>query len=127
MAHDIQSIIIVYFYPSLALYSNKSMSHTIPLSLATLKSHSIFIPPISTSSPPEDEWELLDRPSADEPMSQKHNRMVLRDKDLIVAMGSEVRMTSLNASDGSWKVEDGLVGSYRVGGHRCLVQFLSLS
>ncbi|OWZ47967.1 hypothetical protein C356_02682 [Cryptococcus neoformans c45] len=89
------------------------MSHTIPLSLATLKSHSIFIPPISTSSPPEDEWELLDRPSADEPMSQKHNRMVLRDKDLIVAMGSEVRMTSLNASDGSWKVEDGLVGSYR--------------
>ncbi|KIR27291.1 hypothetical protein I307_05133 [Cryptococcus deuterogattii 99/473] len=89
------------------------MSHTIPLSFATLKSHSIFIPPISTSSPPEDEWELLDRSSADEPMSQKHNRMVMRDKDLIVAMDSEVRMTNLHASDGCWKVEDGLVGSYR--------------
>lgn len=47
--------------------------------------------------------------------------MVLRDKDLIVAMGSEVRMMSLNASDGSWKVEDGLVGSYRVGGHLCII------
>lgn len=93
------------------------MSHTIPLSFATLKSHSIFIPPISTSSPPEDEWELLDRSSADEPMSQKHSRMVMRDKDLIVAVDSEVRMTSLHASDGSWKIEDGLVGSYRVGCH----------
>ncbi|KIR68697.1 hypothetical protein I314_01120 [Cryptococcus bacillisporus CA1873] len=89
------------------------MSHTIPLTFATLKSHSIFIPPISTSSPPEDEWELLDRSSADEPMSQKHNRMVMRDKDLIVAVDSEVRMTSVHASDGSWKVENGLVGSYR--------------
>lgn len=97
------------------------MSHTIPLSLATLRSHSIFNPPISTSSPPEDEWELLERPSADESMSQKQGRMVLRDKDLIVAMGSEVRMMSLNASDGSWKVEDGLVGSYGVGGHLCII------
>lgn len=43
--------------------------------------------------------------------------MVMRDKDLIVAMDNEVRMTSLHASDGSWKVEDGLVGSYRVGYH----------
>lgn len=44
----------------------------------------------------------------------------MRDKDLIVAMDSEVRMTNLHASDGCWKVEDGLVGSYRVGCHLCL-------
>lgn len=41
----------------------------------------------------------------------------MRDKDLIVAVDGGVRMTSLHTSDGSWKVEDGLVGSYRVGCH----------
>ena len=87
------------------------MSHSIPASLSALNSHSIFIPPISSSST-EDDWELVDRPS--EPLvGQKITRMAVRGKDLLVAVGRDVRMTSL-ANGEDWKLMDGVVGSYKV-------------
>lgn len=39
----------------------------------------------------------------------------MRDKDLLVAVGKDVRMTSLGGGEG-WDVKDGVVGSYKVGG-----------
>ncbi|ODO09974.1 hypothetical protein I350_02198 [Cryptococcus amylolentus CBS 6273] len=89
------------------------MAYTLPASLSAISSHSIFVPPPSSSTL-DDEWELLDRPSADdEPLGQKNGRVAIRDKDLIVAVGKEVRMMGLGLTEGGWKVEDGLVGSYK--------------
>nr|XP_019043367.1 hypothetical protein I302_07943 [Kwoniella bestiolae CBS 10118]OCF22297.1 hypothetical protein I302_07943 [Kwoniella bestiolae CBS 10118] len=89
------------------------MSQTIPFSLPFLRSHSIFIPPSSSTSTSQDgEWELVDRPT-DDLVGQKYGRMVMRDKDLLVGMGKEVRMMSLAGGEGGWEVKDGKVGSYK--------------
>ncbi|WRT69531.1 uncharacterized protein IL334_006518 [Kwoniella shivajii] len=90
------------------------MAQTIPFSLPFLRSHSIFIPPSSSSSSTslDEEWELVDRPT-DDLVGQKYTRMTIRDKDLLVAMGREVRMMSLANSEGGWEVKDGQVGSYK--------------
>ncbi|WWD20148.1 hypothetical protein CI109_104624 [Kwoniella shandongensis] len=90
------------------------MVQTIPFSLSTLRSHSIFIPPSSSSSsiaPTDEEWELVNKPS-DSAIGQKTSQMVIRDKDLLVAMDKEVRMMSLSSGEG-WEVKDGKVGSYK--------------
>ncbi|WVN89902.1 uncharacterized protein L203_105132 [Cryptococcus depauperatus CBS 7841] len=89
------------------------MSNSIPFSLHSLASHSIFVPSPSSSYKPADEWELLEQPSVDDVPGQKNSKMVLREKDLIVAMGKEIRMMSLNAAEGSWKIENNLLGSYK--------------
>ncbi|WVF68598.1 hypothetical protein IAT40_003367 [Kwoniella sp. CBS 6097] len=93
------------------------MSHTIPFSLNTLRSHSIFLPSSvfsssSTAAAVDAEWELVDKPT-DDLVGQKMSRMVMRDKDLIVAMGREVRMMSLGSGEREWEVKDGRVGTYR--------------
>ncbi|KAK4686952.1 nucleoporin NUP82, partial [Tremellales sp. Uapishka_1] len=90
------------------------MPDHIPFSLAYLHSHSIFNP---SSSPPStstlDDWEFLEKPS-ENVVPQKHGRIVMRDKDLIVAVGHEIRMTSLSSGEG-WEVRDGRIGNYKVG------------
>ncbi|WVR08211.1 hypothetical protein IAU60_005258 [Kwoniella sp. DSM 27419] len=93
------------------------MGRTIPFSLENLGSHSIFIP-APTSHAQEEGWEVVDQPTVagnDELVGQKYGRIAVRDKDLIVAVGKEVRMMSLGrASDeGEWKVQDGKVGTYQ--------------
>ncbi|WWC95514.1 hypothetical protein V866_002379 [Kwoniella sp. B9012] len=90
------------------------MTQTIPFSLPFLRSHSIFIPPSSSStSTSQDDWELVDKPT-DDLVGQKYGRMVMRDKDLLVAMGKEIRMMSLAGSgEGGWEVKEGKVGSYK--------------
>ncbi|WVQ96138.1 hypothetical protein IAU59_003240 [Kwoniella sp. CBS 9459] len=93
------------------------MSHTIPFSLNTLRSHSIFLPSSassssSTAAAADAEWELIDKPT-DDLVGQKTSRMVIRDKDLIVAMGREVRMMSLGSGEREWEVKDGKVGTYK--------------
>ncbi|WVQ73284.1 hypothetical protein IAR50_002852 [Cryptococcus sp. DSM 104548] len=89
------------------------MAYTLPFSLSAIGSHSIFVPPPSSSTL-DDEWELLDRPSVDdEPLGQKNSKIVIRDKDLIAAVGNEIRIMGLGLNEGGWKVEDGLVGSYK--------------
>lgn len=89
------------------------MTQTIPASLPFLRSHSIFIPSSSsTSTSQDDDWELVEKQS-DDLVGQKYSRMVMRDKDLLIAMGREVRMLSLAGGDG-WEVENGKVGTYKV-------------
>nr|XP_019009175.1 uncharacterized protein I206_05821 [Kwoniella pini CBS 10737]OCF47956.1 hypothetical protein I206_05821 [Kwoniella pini CBS 10737] len=88
------------------------MTQTIPASLPFLRSHSIFIPSSSsTSTSQDDDWELVEKQS-DDLVGQKYSRMVMRDKDLLIAMGREVRMLSLAGGDG-WEVENGKVGTYK--------------
>jgi nucleoporin NUP82 len=83
---------------------------TLVPSLANLSKHSIFIPPSTSNSKPEADWELLDAPEDDVPL--KTSRVVVRDKDLIVAHGKEVRIAS-TGGDG-WEVHDGRLGRYKV-------------
>lgn len=79
---------------------------SVPVSLATLPAHSIFVP----GDKKQDDWELVDSPS-DSLVGTKVGRMVMRDKDLIVANGSELRMCSL--AQESWSVETDSVGSFQ--------------
>ncbi|OCF37125.1 hypothetical protein I316_01031 [Kwoniella heveanensis BCC8398] len=94
------------------------MAQTIPFSLNTLRSHSIFLPTSVSSSSSfanaatDGEWELIDKPT-DDLVGQKMGRMVMRDKDLLVAIGREVRMMSLGSGEREWEVKDGKVGTYR--------------
>ncbi|WVQ84377.1 hypothetical protein IAT38_006529 [Cryptococcus sp. DSM 104549] len=94
------------------------MSQVVPFSLTALRSHSIFVPPSSCgpSSPgsasSSEEWEVLDKPAVDPLVGQKNTRMITRDKDVIVAVGKEVRMMTIGNGE-NWKVEDGYVGSYK--------------
>ncbi|WWC92973.1 uncharacterized protein L201_007936 [Kwoniella dendrophila CBS 6074] len=89
------------------------MAQNVPFSMPFLRSHSIFIPPSSsTSTSQDDEWELVDRPT-DDLVGQKFSRMVMREKDLLVAMGRDVRMMSLAGGEGGWELKDGKLGSYK--------------
>lgn len=40
--------------------------------------------------------------------------MVMKGDDLLVAVGKELRITTISGGD-SWEVRDGVVGSYKVG------------
>ena len=80
---------------------------SVPINLATLPAHSIF----EHAEKKPEEWELVDSPN-DELVGTKTSRMIMRDKDLLVASGSEVRMCSLGGE--SWDVIDGTVGLYKV-------------
>lgn len=80
---------------------------SVPVNLATLPAHSIFL----AGNKKQDDWELVEAPS-DTLVGTKTSRMVMRDKDLIVANGSEVRICSL--AEQSWSVQNGTVGSYQV-------------
>lgn len=81
---------------------------TVPISLATLPAHSIFE---RAEKQKGDEWELVDTPN-DGLVGTKSSRMIMRDKDLIIASGSEIRICSLGGE--SWKVDSGSVGWYKV-------------
>lgn len=83
---------------------------SVPINLATLPAHSIFSS--GSGKAKQDDWELVEAPN-DDLVGTKSSRMILRDKDLIVASGSQVRMCSL-AGEG-WKVNGDKVGSYKVG------------
>jgi nucleoporin NUP82 len=84
---------------------------SVPINLATLPAHSIFKPTSGKNKEKQDDWELVDRPTESD-VGTKSSRMILRDKDLIIASGSEVRMCGL-AGD-SLSVKDGAVGAYKV-------------
>lgn len=87
----------------------------VPISLATLPAHSIFE---HAEQKKGEEWELVDSPNV-ELVGTKTSRMLMRDKDLIVASGSEVRICSLGGE--SWSVENGRVGWYKVSPiHLCM-------
>ncbi|TXT13342.1 hypothetical protein VHUM_00709 [Vanrija humicola] len=87
------------------------MASTLPFSLEALRSHAIFVPPASSST--DDGWEVVDKPSgsADGLPAPRNARIAVRDKDLIVAFGKEIRMTAL-AGEG-WEVNAGSVGTYK--------------
>jgi nucleoporin NUP82 len=85
------------------------MSSPVAFSLAALHTHSIFLP---ATAQPDDDWELVDRPG--EPsVPARRSRLAIRDKDLVVAMGKELRMTYLSGEP--WEVQEGRVGGYKVG------------
>ncbi|CAK9780672.1 hypothetical protein CC85DRAFT_287955 [Cutaneotrichosporon oleaginosum] len=85
------------------------MPPLLPFSLDALRSHAIFVPPASTS---DDGWELVGpQPSYDGLPALKNARLVVRDRDLIVAFGKEIRMTSLS-SDGL-ELRGTSVGGYK--------------
>jgi len=87
------------------------MPATLPFSLETLRSHAVFVPPASSST--DDGWEIVDSSAADNGLpAPKNARIAVRDKDLLVAFGKEVRMTSLAGE--AWEVHDGTVGGYKV-------------
>lgn len=77
----------------------------IPISLSTLHSHSIFSIPQA-----EDDWELVSSPTEDD-VGLKSARMAIRDKDLFLAVGKEIRTTTLL---GELEVKEGVVGTYKV-------------
>lgn len=79
----------------------------LPFSLEALSSHAIFVPPASSST--DESWDFVDM---EQPMPFQSARMAMREKDLLVAFGKEVRMTSL-AGEG-WEVHAGTVGGYKV-------------
>lgn len=81
---------------------------TVPISLATLPAHRILE---RGDQKREESWELVDAPH-DDLVGTKSSRMILRDKELILASGSTVRICSLGGE--SWNVENGSVGSYKV-------------
>jgi nucleoporin NUP82 len=83
---------------------------TVPINLTTLPAHSIFSS--GSGKEKQDDWELVDAPN-DDLVGTKSSRMILRDKDLIVAFGSQVRICTL-AGEG-WKIDGDVVGSYKVG------------
>lgn len=83
----------------------------VPPSLSSLHAHSIFVPSNTSSKGDNEKWEILDGPY-DLSVPLKKQRIVTRDKDIIVAHGNEIRMASL-AGDG-WDVIDGSIGTYRV-------------
>lgn len=88
------------------------MPPLLPFSLDALRSHAIFVPPASSST--DDGWELVDsQPSLDGLPAPKNSRIAVRDRDLIVAFGKEIRMTSI-AGEG-WEIRGASVGGYKVG------------
>lgn len=88
------------------------MPPLLPFSLDALRSHAIFVPPASSST--DDGWELVDpQPSLDGLPAAKNERIAVRDRDLLVAFGKEIRMTSL-AGEG-WEIRGSSVGGYKVG------------
>ncbi|KAL7421188.1 hypothetical protein Q5752_004073 [Cryptotrichosporon argae] len=76
---------------------------TLPPSLSLLSKHAILLPPEQAH---EDEWELVDAP----PAGTAPSRLAMRDKDLLVAWGREIRMATFESG---WDVNGGVVGSYR--------------
>jgi len=93
-----------------------SRPERIPPSLHHLQSHAIFLPPVTSTSKiaQEEDWELVDNPSLPEHVlgGQKLSKVILRDKDLIVAHGREIRIASLGLDE--WELKDEHVGCYRV-------------
>ena len=110
---------------------------SIPCSWANLHRHSIFSRPLtlSTSSPAknkqtqDDGFELVDRAEAegDDGASDSTSvyedadevqvgipkqRIAVRDNDLILAVGKELRIMTVTGE--SWTVKDGVVGAYKV-------------
>ncbi|RXK35413.1 hypothetical protein M231_07317 [Tremella mesenterica] len=86
------------------------MLSTIPLSLPSLRQHSIFIPPPHISTSGEEEWEVLSRPG--EPsIPSRSSKLAISDRDLFVVMGREIRMTSLPAE--GFDALEGAVGNYK--------------
>ena len=97
-----------------------------PISLRNLHQHSIFIPP-STSGPStpkreDDGWEILSAPSRngsdsgtiddEEPLvGHRKSKLAVRDRDVLVTLDNELRMTSLSAP---LEERDGKYGSYTV-------------
>lgn len=97
------------------------MVQSLPVSLEHLASHSIFIPPSSSSiQNEEDDWQLVSglngQPDDDDDddlrAPQKISRLVMRGKDLILAFGTEVRIANVGGE--SWEVREGQVGAYKV-------------
>lgn len=82
---------------------------SVPINLATLPAHSIFVS--GNGKEKSDDWELVDSPHGDL-VGTKSSRMILRDKDLIVASGAEIRICTL-AGD-ALRVDGGVVGAYKV-------------
>jgi len=99
-------------YSSNSASGNYTTMPSVPINLATLPAHSIF--DSGSGNEKQDDWEVVDPPNGDL-VGTKSSRMILRDKDLIVAHGAEVRMCSL-AGD-TWKVDDGVAGAYKVSQH----------
>jgi len=87
------------------------------MSLHSLKSHSIFLPP-SNLPTFEEPGKPIDPSSEAGPsrssFGSKSSLMVMKGDDLLVAVGKELRITTISGGD-SWEVRDGVVGSYKVG------------
>ncbi|ORY34904.1 hypothetical protein BCR39DRAFT_515491 [Naematelia encephala] len=87
------------------------MTQTIPCSLRSLPSHSIFLSPSGSAEGTDDEWELVEPPTSSF-AGQKVSRMVMRDRDLILAVGSEVRISSVGNGE-AWSIDEARVGWYK--------------
>lgn len=86
------------------------MAATLPFSLAALRSHAIFVPPASSST--DEGWEIVETAQDDGLPAVKNSRIALRDKDILVAFGKEIRMTSLTGP--GWEINSGTLGGYKV-------------
>lgn len=87
----------------LSIISSHCTMAQLPPSLSNLPHHAIFVPP---SSKGKEDWELVAPEYA-----PKTSKVVMREKDLIVAHDSEVRMAHLGEG---WDVVDTSAGKYKV-------------
>ncbi|ORX37896.1 hypothetical protein BD324DRAFT_578902 [Kockovaella imperatae] len=87
-----------------------STGKTVPLTHRSLASHSIFSPPDHDSSSSGDVGPS--RSNASPNIAPKVRRMVIRDKDLLVAFGRELRMTHIGDKD--LRFENERVGTYAI-------------
>jgi nucleoporin NUP82 len=81
---------------------------SVTCSAKSIHQHSVLIPPTK-----EEEWELVPCGS-DVEIPAKRGRVVMRDKDLLVVIGNEIRMTTVSGGD-EWQTKEGRVGGYKVG------------
>ena len=100
---------------------------SVQCSWSQIHRHSIFAAPRQSNpkagEEPVDEWQVVDKPDEGDGDSvyddaeevvvgSKKQRIAVRDNDLIVAAGKELRIVSVTGE--SWPVKDGQVGSYKV-------------
>lgn len=114
LQHRARSISPSSVHYSYTPHMSASRSESIPCSLKTLHSHSIFIPGPASDSKSDSEWELVEHPDAgrEELVPLKRQRMVMRDKEIIVAVGKDVRMATVSGD--RFEMRNEKVGSYSV-------------
>lgn len=89
------------------------MTEAIPCSFQNIHRHSICQPSSSKTGDADSEWEVVTHPSAEANLVPlKKQRLVMRHKEIILAIGREVRLANLSG-DG-FEDREGAIGKFTV-------------